>query len=90
MNTTIKMILGITVAAVASAVIGMWLAPEKGVDLQKKIKEGAKDWMNDFTQLLGTGKELISDFKNTTQDKFEEGNFESETGNRPVAKMSKY
>ncbi len=63
MNTTTKVILGITVAAAAGAAIGMLLAPEKGTDLQKKIKEGAKDWMNEFSSLLTTGKDLVSEFK---------------------------
>ena len=63
MNTTAKMILGITVAAAAGAAIGLLLAPEKGVDLQKKIKEGANEWMKEFSGLLGLGQQLASEFK---------------------------
>jgi gas vesicle protein len=72
MNTTTKVILGITVAAAAGAAIGMLLAPEKGTDLQKKIKEGVKDWLNQFSGLLVTGKELASEFKSKAQDEVEE------------------
>ena len=63
MNTTTKMILGITVAAAAGAAIGMLLAPEKGTDLQKKIKEGASDLMHEFTGLIGIGKKLVTEIQ---------------------------
>ena len=68
MNTTTKVILGITVAAAAGAAIGMLLAPEKGSDLQLKIKEGAKDWLSHFTGLLATGQELASEFKSKAEN----------------------
>jgi gas vesicle protein len=67
MNTTTKVILGISIAAAAGAAIGMLLAPEKGVDLQKKIKEGANDLLNNFSNLINTGKELASEFKSSAQ-----------------------
>ncbi len=63
MNTTSKMILGITVAAAAGAALGLLLAPEKGTDLQKKIKVGAAEWMHEFSGLLGLGKQLVTEFK---------------------------
>lgn len=63
MNTTTKMILGIAVAAAAGAAIGMLMAPEKGSDLQKRIKVGASDLINEFSTLLVIGKELASEFK---------------------------
>jgi len=67
MNTTSKVILGITVAAAAGAAIGMLLAPEKGSDLQMRIKAGAKDWLSNFTGLLATGNELVSEFKSKAE-----------------------
>lgn len=67
MNTTAKMIVGITVAAAAGAAIGMLMAPEKGTDLQKKIKAGASDLLQEFSTLLITGKGLASDFKSKIQ-----------------------
>lgn len=67
MNTTTKVILGISIAAAAGAAIGMLLAPEKGVDLQKKIKEGANDLLTNFSNLINTGKELASEFKSSAQ-----------------------
>lgn len=63
MNTTTKMILGISVAAAAGAAIGLLLAPEKGTDLQKKIKDGASEWIHEFSSLIGLGQQLASEFK---------------------------
>jgi gas vesicle protein len=60
MKTT-KLILGFAAAAVAGAAIGMLLAPEKGSDLQKKIKDGAQDWLAEITKLVNTGKSIASD-----------------------------
>jgi gas vesicle protein len=80
MNTTTKMILGITVAAAAGAAIGMLIAPEKGTDLQKKIKDGAGDLLKEFSTLLITGKELASEFKSNIQPMLEEINAEHELG----------
>lgn len=72
MNTTTKVILGITVAAAAGAAIGMLLAPEKGSDLQKKIRDGAKDLLDNFSTLLNTGKELAAEYKFNAQQSIEE------------------
>jgi gas vesicle protein len=77
MNTTTKMILGITVAAAAGAAIGMLIAPEKGTDLQKKIKQGVNDLLNEFSTLLLTGKELASEFQSKIQPSLEDINAES-------------
>ncbi len=65
MKTTTKVILGITVAAAAGAAIGMLLAPEKGKEMQKKIAEGAKDWLAEFSSLLTMGKNLVEEVKST-------------------------
>jgi gas vesicle protein len=80
MNTTTKMILGITVAAAAGAAIGMLIAPEKGIDLQKKIKEGASDFLSEFSTLLINGKELAHEFKSKIQPELDEINAEYEIG----------
>lgn len=57
MKTT-KIILGMAAAAAAGAAIGMLLAPEKGAELQRKIKEGAQQWLNEISNLLANGREL--------------------------------
>jgi gas vesicle protein len=60
MNTTAKVILGVSVAAAAGVVAGMLLAPEKGSDTQKKIRETARDWVNEFLAILSTSKEAAA------------------------------
>jgi len=61
MNTTTKVIIGITLAAGAGAVAGMLMAPEKGSDLQKKLRENAKGWLTEFMALLNSAKELATE-----------------------------
>lgn len=72
MNTTAKVILGITAAAVAGAAIGMLLAPEKGTDLQKRIKDGATNWLKEFSSILNMGKEVAEEVKATAENSFNE------------------
>lgn len=66
MKTTAKVILGMAAAAAAGAAIGMLLAPEKGSDLQKKIKEGAREWLDQVSELMQTGKEIAAQVKDRT------------------------
>jgi gas vesicle protein len=56
MNSSAKVILGILGAATAGAVIGMMLAPEKGSDLRKKVKEAANDWACQLADLFAESK----------------------------------
>jgi gas vesicle protein len=72
MKNTTKIILGITVAAAAGAAIGMLLAPEKGKDLQKKIAEGAREWLGEFASLLALGKEVATEIGKQGQSYFPE------------------
>ena len=67
MKITTQVILGFAAAAVAGAAIGMLLAPEKGKDLQAKIKDGAQDWLNQFSSLLNTGRDVAAEVKAKTQ-----------------------
>jgi gas vesicle protein len=67
MNNTTKIVLGLAVAAAAGAAIGMLLAPEKGTDLQKKIKDGAADWLKEFNGLISTGKEVVNQVRSNSE-----------------------
>jgi gas vesicle protein len=71
MKITTQVILGFAVAAVAGAAIGMLLAPEKGKDLQMKIKDGAQDWLNQFASLLNTGRDVAEQVKSLAQQEVE-------------------
>lgn len=52
MTTTTKVIVAVSIAAAAGAAIGLLLAPVKGTELQKKIKDGALDWLKSFSTLM--------------------------------------
>jgi gas vesicle protein len=67
MKTTTQVILGLAVAALAGAAIGMLLAPEKGTDLQARIKDGAQDWLNRFSSLLNTGRDVAAEVKSKAE-----------------------
>jgi gas vesicle protein len=71
MKTTTQVILGLAVAAAAGAALGMLFAPEKGKDLQNKIKDGAQDWLNQFSSLLNTGRDVAAQVKAKTQQEVE-------------------
>jgi gas vesicle protein len=71
-NATTKMILGMAVAAAAGAAIGMLLAPEKGTELQKKVKEGFRSFMDDLNGMLSAGKELADRATDESEEKLDE------------------
>ncbi len=52
MSSTTKIVLGMLAAAAAGAAIGVLLAPEKGSDLRKKIKDNVTDWLDELSALL--------------------------------------
>lgn len=68
MKTSTQIILGLAVAATVGAALGMLLAPAKGKDLQNKLKDGAQDWLEQFSTLLNTGRDVAAQVKVKTQD----------------------
>jgi len=67
MKTT-NVIMALAAAAVAGAAIGMLLAPEKGTDLQRKLKDEANRWIDEVKKLVNTGREI----KRNAEDEMEE------------------
>ena len=61
MTSGTKIILGLMAAAVAGAAIGILIAPEKGSELRKRIKNKAGEWVDDVSELLALGKEKIKE-----------------------------
>lgn len=61
MTSGTKIILGMLAAAAAGAAIGLLLAPEKGSDLRKRIKNTASEWMDDLGEVLAAGKEKVKE-----------------------------
>jgi gas vesicle protein len=66
MNNTSKVILGLAAAATVGAAIGMLLAPEKGKDLQKRLKDGASQLLKEINELVATGNDIVKQIDSKT------------------------
>jgi gas vesicle protein len=64
MTTKTKVILGLAGAAAAGVIIGLLIAPEKGADIRKKVKDTAGDWADHLTDLFANAKGEVSNLKN--------------------------
>ncbi|MDI9868796.1 YtxH domain-containing protein [Flectobacillus roseus] len=64
MTKNTKIALSLFAAAAAGAVVGMLLAPEKGKDLRKKIKDGTGNLTDDLLSTLKTGKSKLQEVTN--------------------------
>ncbi|MBO9659251.1 MAG: YtxH domain-containing protein [Chitinophagaceae bacterium] len=69
MTTKSKVLLGILGAAAAGVVIGLLIAPEKGSDTRKKIKNTAGDWADSLGHLWNKGKRMAEDGLDEVKDK---------------------
>ena len=63
MKNSMSLFIGIIAAATAGVIIGMLIAPEKGEDFRKNIKDTAGDWTKKLTDLLAEGKEHVKSLK---------------------------
>jgi gas vesicle protein len=63
MNTKAKIALGILGAAAAGVVIGMLLAPEKGSETRKKVKQTAGGWIDSLSHLFQNGRHEVEEVK---------------------------
>jgi gas vesicle protein len=66
--TTTKVILGILGAAAAGLVVGMLIAPEKGTDMRKNLKQTADDWVDELSNWVGKGKEYIDEVRSRASE----------------------
>ena len=64
MTNTAKIILGIVGAAAAGAIIGILVAPEKGSETRKKMKDTANDWADQLSDLFTEGKSELNNLRN--------------------------
>lgn len=69
MTTKNKVLLGILGAAAAGVVVGLLIAPEKGKDMRKKIKNTAGDWADSLSHLWSNGKQAAEEAYNDAKDK---------------------
>lgn len=63
MKNSGNIFIGIIAAATAGVVIGMLIAPERGKDLQKNIKNSARNWPKKMSDLMAEGKEHFEGLK---------------------------
>lgn len=64
--------IGIIAAATAGVVIGMLIAPEKGEDLRKNIRNSAGDWSKKLSNLMTEGKEHFEGLKSMFGDEVDQ------------------
>jgi gas vesicle protein len=69
MNNT-KLIVGILGAAAAGLVIGMLIAPEKGVDMRRNLKQTADDWVDEeyIDEIRNRASEEVSNLQNSAEE----------------------
>ena len=56
MTTTTKVILGLIGAAAVGAAVGLLLAPDKGSEIRKNIKDTAGKWTDRLNDMWQNGK----------------------------------
>ena len=78
MSTTTKVILGIVGAAAAGAIIGMLVAPEKGSELRKRVKDTANDWACQLADLFAEQKENLENLRGKANRKAKDLRSEAE------------
>jgi gas vesicle protein len=72
MTTRSKVLLGIVGAAAAGVIVGLLIAPEKGKDTRKKIKQTAGDWTDNLSKLWAKGKRSAEEFAQDGKDKLKQ------------------
>lgn len=71
MKTT-NVIIALAAAAVTGAAIGMLLAPEKGSDLQRKIKGEAGKWLDEVKKFMDQSVAAGRDMKDDAEEEIEQ------------------
>jgi len=73
MTSNTKIILGMLAAAAAGAAVGVLLAPEKGSELRKKIRNSFDELVEDVAELLALGQEEIKDMYAGVKEEVQQG-----------------
>ena len=60
MTTQSKIILGLVGAAAAGVVVGLLLAPDKGSETVKKVKDSAGSWAGHLSDLFANAKDEVT------------------------------
>lgn len=61
MKGSTKIALGVLGALAAGVALGLLMAPEKGSDTRKRIKDKAGEWADQLSGAFSKGKEWIED-----------------------------
>lgn len=67
-----KMIASILGAAAAGVVIGMLVAPEKGTDMRKTLRESSGKLMDDLSFWLGECKRYLDEMRTSAKNQVRE------------------
>ncbi|HTJ50936.1 MAG TPA: YtxH domain-containing protein [Cyclobacteriaceae bacterium] len=73
MKNSGSIFIGIIAAATAGVIIGMLIAPEKGEDLRKNVKDTAGDWAKKLGNLIVDGKEKLTNLTSTLAESENDG-----------------
>ena len=65
MKNSGSVLIGIIAAAAAGVIIGMLIAPEKGEELRKTLKDSAGDWAKKINEFMADSKEEVKSVKSS-------------------------
>jgi gas vesicle protein len=72
MSDTGKILGALVLGVAAGAVLGVLFAPSKGSELRKKISDNTGDMIDELTDKIMEGKEVLSDLKSKASSKVDE------------------
>lgn len=64
MTTKTKVILGLAGAVAAGVIVGLLIAPEKGSDIRRKVRDTAGDWADHLSDLFDNAKGKVDNLRN--------------------------